>query len=901
MGDADLSQTPENWTRVGDGIAAGIANHFTLDGFSDALVNAFLKFHLGKHPGAGTVIKEIASLVGKLLIDLEEPVLPIIAAFVAPIVGSMFGTDSSVDNFVDKTNRDGRGAIASGMVDAFIQAITGDASGPQDPSDEGAKRIAAAGLHAALEGAFNAAVPELISDFLPFEVGHFTALTGLSEDMIRSLGIGRLTRRAIQPLVDATAVEPMRWKANKDYRPKLLSEATAMRQFQRGRWAWDDVVEELSRIGYSDERIDALKNELRKFVSAADVALLARHIDTGTFDPVSYLGEAGYDESDAQRALLVEDTRRLEAEQDTLAVLYVDAFAKRAIDPATFESGIRALSMPQADQDRYITRGQVRQATEIKFLTPAEAEACFLADVVPIAFYRDALQHAGYEPDSALALELLLETKKNKLADVAALKQTKTAAAAAAKQATADKAAARQVELDKQRALKAEGPLAAWKHAVVTGLVPIEHYTALLAERYDADTVATLTAQAQADRAAEVIKQQKAADAAKRAAEKGLNVGQLQQAVFNGILTVNQFRAALDNLKIAAPDADVLTATVQQRLADLTAAKATRAAAAAKAKTKSIDLARFELLVVKGHRSMADYTAFLSSLGYDEPSIAGMVDVLNIKIATAASARSTRASVAAQGGAVSLTFAELRRAVVLGDAPIDDFAKFLVDHNFTVDAQGVLLAELRDDVASAEAARAKRAGTRVGGGDSHLTLTTLARAARLGVIPPADYQQALTAAGYTADDVAVEMDLLTVEIQKTAAQRGAASSALASVGGKGVTLAQLATAVKLGDSSIDEYQAALVGAGYDAAAITTLVAVLTDEATTAADARARHETIAGELAQKTPSLATLEKGVTDGLMTIDAYRARLIQLGYAPSDADLLVSLLQLKIGPAGG
>jgi hypothetical protein len=238
----------------------------------------------------------------------------------------------------------------------------------------------------------------------------------------------------------------------------------------------------------------------------------------------------------------------------------------------------------------------------------------------------------------------------------------------------------------------------------------------------------------------------------------------------------------------------------------------------------------------------------------------------------------------------------------LGVSTIDDFQKYLILNKFTLDAQTVLLAELRDDVTQAEAARAKRDAAAARAVETRVPLATVQRAARLGIITPDVYRQRLVLEQYTDDDIAIEMDLLAVEIADVQAQRARAADAAAKTADRGLALAQLATAVKLGEATLDDYRARAAALGYAADDVDTLVAVLTDEVQTIQDAQARHGAIAGQLAARNLSLSELDAAVTKGLMTIDAYTARLVALGFTADDADLLTTLLLLKLpAPPGG
>jgi multidrug efflux pump subunit AcrA (membrane-fusion protein) len=152
-----------------------------------------------------------------------------------------------------------------------------------------------------------------------------------------------------------------------------------------------------------------------------------------------------------------------------------------------------------------------------KRLSPGQAETCVVAGVLPIAAYREALRLDGYDEESVLALELLLETKLNANADVEKLRKQKADEAAAAKQAAADAAKKKADELDAQRALARRGSLASLQRAVVRGLIPASRYAEVLTPQYDTDTVATMLALVEQERADYLAQQKKADDAAKRA------------------------------------------------------------------------------------------------------------------------------------------------------------------------------------------------------------------------------------------------------------------------------------------------------------------------------------------------------------------------------------------------
>src|SRR5581483_4227555 len=106
---------------------------------------------------------------GELLVEAEEIVMPFLGAFVAPIVSGMFGTSENADAFKARDNRDARGQGAREIVEAYFEALAGAGGATGEPGTDGAKDVATAAVHAALEGWFNAIITETISDLAPFD------------------------------------------------------------------------------------------------------------------------------------------------------------------------------------------------------------------------------------------------------------------------------------------------------------------------------------------------------------------------------------------------------------------------------------------------------------------------------------------------------------------------------------------------------------------------------------------------------------------------------------------------------------------------------------------------------------------------------------------------------------
>lgn len=853
VGNPDTTAQNIDFIELGKQLAAGAMPKLGANAVSDMIANGGVKALVSAVQFVMTEATRVATKFGEGVAKAEDTVAPLIGGFTAPMVAGMFGSDVDASIFARKSNSEGRNAAAAALVDAFFSALVGDASGPIEPDDAGARRVAAAGLHAAMEGWFLAAIPEIFSDLLPFDVGHFTAFTRLPDEVIGALGIGRLVRRALTPWVNAVATTPLTWKTNKEFRPTKLPANVAIKQFLRGQWTRDELDESLARDGYRDEDIDALINDARKFEPIADLALRVWLGITTQDDAVQTLGDQGFDQQTASKLLISYGFRQLDPIHRRVAAAAIAAYVEGRVGQSERDAAIAAV-ITNADEAKALRdAADAERELRVVPLSPAEAEACVLANILPIGAYTDALIRAGRSPDAVDALELLLRYKIDKQRTIEQLRAEQQAARDAAAKAKAAAVALHQQTVQDAAQKKALGALATLDRAYVHGLIPIDRVTELLALDYPPDTVAIYVADLEQRHAAYVKQQQAAAAATKRAKGKGLSVGALRTAYLNAILTADQVRQALSDGGLEAGDVEVLVATWQREAGLKAAAEKVRADALTRSRQKRLSLAEAEILTVNGHWTIDAFNSYVAALGYDAGDVAHLDTIVQDRIAKLKAAAGVRRATSAASPAKGLTLGQIQRAVVLGDRSLTDLQSWLVSEGFTPEAVSVLVAETQEAVNAADAARARRAAPATAEDGRPIPVSDVTRAARLGLLSPGDYQAALARRGFSPDAIALELQLLAAEIAQAKRPAPAAGSATAAIVASG------ASPIKF--------------------------------------AELRHVTIDGELAGRGLSLAEVESAVKGGELTIDAYQAWLERNGYGPADAELLRALLAAKLG----
>lgn len=310
-----------------------------------------------------------------------------------------------------KTGKSGDQTIdaARGIGDALIGRLTKEFA-PQgtvtpESGEEAAKTFAGYSVNFSVQ---NTMIGTL-ADALSF---HFLEdFRDLGVDVARNIGLGRLVRQALLPLIRNTIAEPYDQALRKRYRPDLLTEQHAVDAANGGFIDQDTLTDILQRKGYSDAFIAVVRTQLRKKLNADQVEALQRAGEIDADLAKSELLAAGYDAAMADRVLKFQRLQRT----DGLVTLYKNLISKQRIDGLIDEDAYNKLldRLPITDEERALERNFVGASLEVprQFLTWSEVENAYALGAVDLEYVDAWLQREGYSEDDQLVKELLLLNK----------------------------------------------------------------------------------------------------------------------------------------------------------------------------------------------------------------------------------------------------------------------------------------------------------------------------------------------------------------------------------------------------------------------------------------------------------------------------------------------------------
>jgi hypothetical protein len=830
-----------------------------------------------------------------------------------------------------------RAAIPDGVGQKILAKLS-PAGGVVEPGTAGAEHYLDVITGLNMETWLLGFVSEMVGDAIDFvNVGGatFKSVAELRDVITQVFGGSRITRRVLAPFIDDSIVTPSKWATAKQYRPTLLSAGAAAEAYMRGDWTLEQLTEELARQGWSDARIQVTVDNARKRLTLDD--FLFRHFrgEISDVETAQLARSLGYAEETTAAKLAIEDAKRIDALHTPIVNQAVSSFISGDIDDRELERWVNGAAPNVTDATRIVGAAKDRRAISVKRISATRMRTLVLEGIANVEDYRQALERENYPVEDATLEELSLRAelaKKNQPAKKdATLAQLETAvldgsidlgrfqdapafraltsegqaielvivqakidkrdADAAAKAAAAEAKAAKDAEIEAKRS-RVFPALTEYRTAYVRGYIDRATYAAALTREKVVDSdAAFLLAGADGDREKWLEDQARRTQALADAEHKGLSLAEREQAVLKGILTLHEFDASLVKDKLVDDDRRVLVDLLQAKLDDQDAADAKRREAEAAAQAKDASVAQWEQAVLLGVRTLDEYGAFLASLPLNDAARALLVDALGARLAAADKAKATRDARDAAALKVGISLAQRRRAVIAGVRPRAYYEAALVDASWPVDDQLADLDLLDTEIAAAQAARDKRDQVVAKATPSMVSIGQLERALTLGLITPAEFVDAVTARGATDDEAALLVQLAIAKVPDARAGAQLHDQVGAELATKGVSLADLDSAVRRGLMTLTQFGDALAGRGYGEDAIALLAQLLQDKLDVDVDGLRKKLEAALAKVDGAPALDELEQQFADGSTDTSGFQAALVDAG-APRDAALVYTRL---------
>lgn len=136
---------------------------------------------------------------------------------------------------------------------------------------------------------------------------HIDELRELGEEVARNIGLGRLVRRALTPLIDTLVSKPAQWAINAKYTPAQFSEPMLVNPYLANSLPHDQLYNAMHLLGYSDDKIAAFITLHQKRLPPSQIKLLLDHGQWNENQAEDYLKTLGWPAELQPTVLLIEE------------------------------------------------------------------------------------------------------------------------------------------------------------------------------------------------------------------------------------------------------------------------------------------------------------------------------------------------------------------------------------------------------------------------------------------------------------------------------------------------------------------------------------------------------------------------------------------------------------------
>lgn len=372
-------------------------------------------FWLIKNVGATLTIDML-----ELVDDVRKSLNPTLVAISTAVLNELLGTDYKVDpGAAPGSGEDpilNAEAVGGLLHDRLLEEFQSEGDVTPESGRTAARRMSGFLINFGVATAFVSILGETLS------FGKFEQLRELGVEVARNLGLGRLNRQAMKPLVDIMIAQPYKWWFNQQFHPSQFTIGQVINPFAQQLMPIEDIFNAGDLDGFSHDKIEKLIELHNKRLTVDDAELLFRW---GVWDQQfaeDYIGKLGYPGGLSPYLTRISQIKRNDSRVNKL----IDAAETAVLDGHIlideFAAVLDTLPLAPGEKQLILTTVQYKQKIPHVHLTFAQLTKAFEDAMIDDTELRDRLTRQGYAPDDVDILEVQVLLAAAKLADAAAKK-----------------------------------------------------------------------------------------------------------------------------------------------------------------------------------------------------------------------------------------------------------------------------------------------------------------------------------------------------------------------------------------------------------------------------------------------------------------------------------------------
>lgn len=357
------------------------------------------------------LLTPLAQVVLEGLGDVRKGIDPSVGILAQEVLTEFLGVEVGTDNLplgIGGSDHLARAKAIGGLLQTQLESeFVGAMGGTVQPSLGPAQTFSGLAVNFGLASG----IMGLIGGMVPY--GHVNELRELGEEVATNIGLGRLVRMALTPMIQTLVRMPAQWAINTKYLPTQFTEAMLVNPYAATLLPQDQLYNAMHLLGYSNDKIQAFIQMHQKRLQPSHVKLLLDHGQWTLQQADDYLKTLGWPTEMQPTLLLIEE---LLEERTWISRLVDEIEAEVKAGRVTideFSNVVRGLPYSQATQDIIIAtatyKAKAKAAGRPHQLSGGELFYGFAAGLVTDSEVRDRWTAQGLPAaDQDLRMELWL-------------------------------------------------------------------------------------------------------------------------------------------------------------------------------------------------------------------------------------------------------------------------------------------------------------------------------------------------------------------------------------------------------------------------------------------------------------------------------------------------------------
>lgn len=346
---------------------------------------------------------EVLGLIGQMKRDNAEDFNTVIAASSNELLGTNITASQLANGGGSGPGMGGSKALGDALIGSFEEAL--GANGPVLPTDgrDNARKFAGFSVNFAMNEAFLSILTEAGS------LGVLKEFKELPQAMRGALGLGRLQRAALAPLVRNAISQPYDLYLKYLMRPDRLAEGQIVRALRSGDLDDTTARQMLAEKGYRDSDIEILISDLTQRLSAGELLTL---VDNGVLTDQQFVDQLSNAGMDSDNAKLLLQSLRLSSAQSQVSGILSDleaAYSDGFIDQELYNATLDALPISDDEAEMFRKKVGLHQERTRKRISFAQLTKGVVNGIVDFTYMDTWLSAEGYSTadQDILAFEIL--------------------------------------------------------------------------------------------------------------------------------------------------------------------------------------------------------------------------------------------------------------------------------------------------------------------------------------------------------------------------------------------------------------------------------------------------------------------------------------------------------------